>query len=96
MRASPLPPYRPPPTFNPPHHSLSHASLYWATKWVADRYDNHLMRANAWHHRSDSVSSFAALLGVATLCLPLLLCWASVGGVGIVSEGVEEGEWSRG
>ncbi|GJP85835.1 hypothetical protein CLOP_g15930 [Closterium sp. NIES-67] len=39
-------------------------SLYWATKWVADRYDNHLMRANAWHHRSDSVSSFAALLGV--------------------------------
>lgn len=38
--------------------------LYWATRGVGERYHNSLMKANAWHHRSDAVSSVAAAVGV--------------------------------
>lgn len=38
--------------------------LYWYTKRVADRIDSNLLRANAWHHRSDAASSLVVLVGI--------------------------------
>lgn len=38
--------------------------LYWITKRAGEREGSGLMKANAWHHRADAVSSFVALIGV--------------------------------
>ncbi|XP_054803651.1 metal tolerance protein 2 isoform X2 [Prosopis cineraria] len=38
--------------------------LYWATKRVGERQGSGLMKANAWHHRVDAISSVVALIGV--------------------------------
>ncbi|KAH7291820.1 hypothetical protein KP509_29G036800 [Ceratopteris richardii] len=38
--------------------------LYWITKKVGDARGSELLKANAWHHRSDAISSVIALLGV--------------------------------
>ena len=38
--------------------------LYWWTLGYARRVRSDLLRANAWHHRSDAVSSFVVLVGV--------------------------------
>jgi cation diffusion facilitator family transporter len=40
-------------------------SLYWYTIAVARRLKSEMLRANAWHHRSDAVSSVVVLIGVA-------------------------------
>lgn len=39
--------------------------LYWYTIIVARRIRSELLRANAWHHRSDAVSSVVVLIGIA-------------------------------
>jgi len=39
-------------------------SLYWYTIAVARRIKSEMLRANAWHHRSDALSSIAVLIGV--------------------------------
>lgn len=48
--------------------------LYWVTKRVGDACGSELLKANAWHHRTDAISSVIALLGVggAVLGLPFL------------------------
>ncbi|KAK1279556.1 Metal tolerance protein C1 [Acorus gramineus] len=38
--------------------------LYWITKTAGEREGSGLMKANAWHHRADAVSSVVALIGV--------------------------------
>lgn len=38
--------------------------LYWITKRAGERSGSGLMKANAWHHRADAVSSLVALIGV--------------------------------
>ncbi|XP_022770985.1 metal tolerance protein C1-like isoform X2 [Durio zibethinus] len=38
--------------------------LYWITKRAAERQGSGLMKANAWHHRADAISSVVALIGV--------------------------------
>ncbi|BAF12008.2 Os03g0346800 [Oryza sativa Japonica Group] len=38
--------------------------LYWITKRAGEKEGSGLMKANAWHHRSDAISSVVALLGV--------------------------------
>ncbi|CAH9079194.1 unnamed protein product [Cuscuta europaea] len=38
--------------------------LYWITKRAGEKTGSGLMKANAWHHRADSVSSLVALIGV--------------------------------
>ncbi|KAK0582396.1 hypothetical protein LWI29_025154 [Acer saccharum] len=38
--------------------------LYWITKRAGERQGSGLMKANAWHHRSDAISSVVALIGV--------------------------------
>lgn len=39
--------------------------LYWYTVLVAKRINSPMLKANAWHHRSDAVSSIVVLVGVA-------------------------------
>ncbi|GAQ86100.1 cation efflux family protein [Klebsormidium nitens] len=38
--------------------------LYWRTKAVGEQTGSQLLMANAWHHRSDALSSLVALVGV--------------------------------
>ncbi|KAJ8547446.1 hypothetical protein K7X08_011032 [Anisodus acutangulus] len=38
--------------------------LYWITKREGDRIGSGLIKANAWHHRADAVSSVVTLIGV--------------------------------
>ena len=38
--------------------------LYWWTLGYAKRFRSDLLRANAWHHRSDAISSVVLLVGV--------------------------------
>ncbi|XVF80475.1 hypothetical protein PTKIN_Ptkin15bG0077200 [Pterospermum kingtungense] len=38
--------------------------LYWITKRAGERQGSGLMKANAWHHRADAISSIVALIGV--------------------------------
>ena len=44
---------------------LSNEALYWYTVKVADKVNSPMLRANAWHHRSDAVSSIVVLVGIA-------------------------------
>ncbi|KAL7602797.1 hypothetical protein Lser_V15G20309 [Lactuca serriola] len=39
--------------------------LYWITKRAGESSGSGLMKANAWHHRADVVSSLVALIGLA-------------------------------
>ncbi len=43
---------------------LANEGLYWYTRGVARRIRSDLLMANAWHHRSDAVSSLVVLAGV--------------------------------
>jgi len=44
---------------------LANEGLYWYTRAVARRIKSDLLMANAWHHRSDAISSIVVLVGVA-------------------------------
>lgn len=39
-------------------------ALFWYTLWVARRARSRLIEANAWHHRSDALSSVAAFIAI--------------------------------
>ncbi|AGA92339.1 cation diffusion facilitator family transporter [Thioflavicoccus mobilis 8321] len=39
--------------------------LYWYTLGYAKRVRSEMLRANAWHHRSDAISSVVVLIGIA-------------------------------
>lgn len=39
--------------------------MYWYTKISADKINSDALRAEAWHHRSDALSSVGSLIGVA-------------------------------
>lgn len=39
--------------------------MYWYTKRVADQINSGALKADAWHHRSDALSSIGALIGIA-------------------------------
>jgi len=43
---------------------ITKEALYQYTLWVAKRINSDLLRANAWHHRSDAISSLIVLIGV--------------------------------
>ncbi|CAM6036228.1 unnamed protein product [Sphagnum compactum] len=68
--------------------------LFWVTKAVGEKQGSALLQANAWHHRSDAISSVVALIGVggAVLGLPLLDPAAAliVSGM-IIKAGLESG-----
>ena len=40
-------------------------AMYWYTKINAERIDSSALMADAWHHRSDALSSVGALIGIA-------------------------------
>jgi cation diffusion facilitator family transporter len=56
--------------------------MYWYNMRVARELNSDLMRANAWHHRSDAVSSIIVLIGIAGSMagLPML---DAVGAIGV-------------
>lgn len=39
--------------------------LYWYTRYYAKKIDSAALLADAWHHRSDALSSIGALIGIA-------------------------------
>lgn len=43
---------------------LAKEALYWYTILVARRVRSRMLEANAWHHRSDAISSIVVLLGI--------------------------------
>ncbi len=43
---------------------LSKEALYRYTLVYADRFNSSILKANAWHHRSDAVSSIVVLVGI--------------------------------
>lgn len=43
---------------------LSNEGLYWYTKYWGEKAKSQILIANAWHHRSDSLSSVAVLIGI--------------------------------
>ena len=40
-------------------------AMYWYTRYYARRLNSSALMANAWHHRSDALSSVGALIGIA-------------------------------
>lgn len=43
----------------------SKEAMYWYTRFYAKRLDSGALMADAWHHRSDALSSVGALIGIA-------------------------------
>jgi len=43
---------------------LSKEGMFWYTRFYAKKLDSPALMANAWHHRSDSLSSVGALVGI--------------------------------
>ena len=39
-------------------------AMYWYTRYYAKKLDSGALMANAWHHRSDALSSVGALIGI--------------------------------
>lgn len=54
--------------------------MYWFTKFTADKIRSDALRADAWHHRSDALSSIGAFIGIlgARMGYPILDPIASV------------------
>lgn len=40
-------------------------AMYWYTRAYAKKYDSGALMADAWHHRSDALSSIGAFIGIA-------------------------------
>lgn len=59
---------------------LANEGLYHYTMRVARQFNSGLLKANAWHHRSDAISSVVVLLGVAgsLMGLPYLDAFAAL------------------
>lgn len=43
---------------------LANEALYWYTLLIARRINSDMLRANAWHHRTDAISSIVVLIGI--------------------------------
>ena len=43
---------------------LANEGLFWYTLLVSRRINSDLLRANAWHHRTDAISSVVVLVGI--------------------------------
>ena len=48
--------------------------MYWYTRFYALKLDSSALMADAWHHRSDSLSSIGALIGIAGSRLGYPIC----------------------
>lgn len=58
----------------------SKEAMYWYTRYYAKRLDSGALMADAWHHRSDALSSVGALIGIigARMGYPLMDTVASL------------------
>lgn len=63
---------------------LANEALYWYTLIVARRINSEMLRANAWHHRTDAISSVVVLIGVGGA----LLGWAYLDAVAAIVVGL--------
>ncbi len=54
--------------------------MYWYTRYYAKKIDSSALLADAWHHRSDAISSIGALIGIAgaRLSFPIMDSLASL------------------
>lgn len=43
---------------------VSKEAMYWYTRYYGKKLDSGALMANAWHHRSDALSSVGALIGI--------------------------------
>ncbi len=59
---------------------VSKEAMYWYTRFYARRLDSGALMADAWHHRSDALSSIGALIGIvgARMGFPLMDTIASL------------------
>ncbi len=59
---------------------VSKEAMYWYTRFYAKRLDSGALMADAWHHRSDALSSVGALIGIvgARMGFPVLDTIASL------------------
>ncbi|WP_456380136.1 cation diffusion facilitator family transporter [Thiolapillus sp.] len=73
---------------------LANEVLYWYTIIVARRIKSELLRANAWHHRSDAISSIVVLVGVGGAMLGVL--WLDLVAALIVGVMVAKIGWDLG
>lgn len=55
-------------------------AMYWYTRWAAKKIGSDAMMADAWHHRSDALSSVGSFIGIlgARIALPVLDPIASI------------------
>ncbi|NIA02730.1 MAG: cation diffusion facilitator family transporter, partial [Planctomycetia bacterium] len=60
---------------------FSKEGLYRYTIGIANRYNSTILRANAWHHRSDAISSVIVLIGIggSIMGLPYFDSLAAIG-----------------
>lgn len=52
-------------------------AMYWYTRYNAKKIDSSALMADAWHHRSDALSSVGALAGIAGARLGYPICDAA-------------------
>ena len=54
--------------------------MYWYTRHYAKKIDSSALMADAWHHRSDALSSVGALVGIggAMMGFPVMDSIASI------------------
>lgn len=73
---------------------LANEALYWYTIVIARRVNSKMLRANAWHHRSDAISSVVVFVGVGGA----LLGWPYLDGVAALVVGLMIGHvaWELG
>lgn len=59
---------------------VSKEAMYWYTRYYAKKIDSSALMADAWHHRSDAMSSIGAFIGIlgARMGFPILDPLASV------------------
>ena len=59
---------------------VSKEGMYWYTRYYAGKIDSSALLADAWHHRSDALSSVGALIGIggARLGFPIMDSIASL------------------
>lgn len=59
---------------------VSKEGMYWYTRYYANKIDSGALLADAWHHRSDALSSVGALIGIggARLGFPIMDSIASL------------------
>ena len=61
---------------------VSKECLYQYTKYVGKKLNSPALLSNAWHHRSDALSSIAVIVGVAAAQIRpdwgILDCWAAI------------------